>query len=197
MKKHLYDIFANKWSCTNNTVWVFSDPHFNDCDSKYFRGDSYIGDEEQVKRINSKVGKKDTIIFLGDICDVEFIKKIRGYKVLILGNHDKGASNYLKTDTEKYLFDEVYEGPLMVNDRLILSHEPIYPLPEYLFNIHGHVHAKVRKVDSQHLNVCAEHIDYTPVNLTELLKKGLLKDIPNIHRPTIDAATSRKIGNGQ
>lgn len=130
MIKHLYDCFSH-WYRGGN-IWLYSDPHFGDEEMKYIRKD-YIGDDEQVRRINSKVWKNDTIIFLGDISDIEYIKKIRGYKVLIMGNHDAGASNYerqcgIGSDGKLYdnrLFDEVYEGPLMINDKIILSHEPL------------------------------------------------------------------------
>ena len=220
IKGLLYKIFEEKWGKFNN-IWLYSDPHFNDPDSKHFRGESYPGDEEQLKRINSKVGKNDAIIFLGDICDIEFIRKVRGYKILLLGNHDKGASNYkrlqykMKLDEvhtvqwyddnknnifkikneyffDNRLFDEVYEGPLMLNDRLIISHEDIYPLPSYMMNFHGHRHDKPHDVDSQHKNFCAEAIDYCPVSLLKLLKEGALKDIESIHRHAVDRAVERK-----
>jgi calcineurin-like phosphoesterase family protein len=191
---------------------------------------NYIGDDEQVARINAKVGKHDTIIFLGDIGNVEMIRKIRGHKVLIMGNHDKGASKYkrkialcgwakskytkeyvlehMKThypgwvitirDNDVFwhakadngLFDEVYEGPLFIADKLLLSHEPI-DLP-FAFNIHGHDHSGWHGQDGRHLNVCAEHIDYTPVNLNRLLKGGLLSKVDSIHRMTIDKAVEKK-----
>lgn len=264
MKNNLYEVFSDNW-INGGTVWLYSDPHFSDTEiykSRHiinvlskeefdkagvdFSYETYLtcvtnqADEMQVKRINSKLGKYDTIIFLGDIGDLEFIKKIKGYKVLILGNHDKGVSNYKRvvkmnipaitacphcgysyefektynsrdyicskcgeifgTEREVYpsgqfddnhLFDEVYEGPLMINDRVILSHEPIEQLPKYMFNIHGHDHANKYKSDNS-LNICAEHINYTPVNLINLLKNGLLKDIENIHRCCIDKATKDK-----
>lgn len=209
MFKHLYDELAKRW-LRGGSVYIYSDPHFNDPEMVHLRK-NYIGDDEQVKSINKVVGKNDTIIFLGDIGDVSFIKRVRGYKVLIMGNHEKGASNYKRKieyildeehgsleydlinklrEEDNHLFDEVYEGPLMVNDRLILSHEPI-PVPDYMFNISGHDHSNWYKAKN-HLNVCAEHIDYTPVNLINLLKKGLLKDIESIHRTAIDKAIERK-----
>lgn len=198
MIKHLYDCFSH-WYRGGN-IWLYSDPHFGDEEMKYIRKD-YIGDDEQVRRINSKVGKNDTIIFLGDIGDTEYIKKIRGYKVLIMGNHDAGASNYMRqcgigSDGKLYdnrLFDEVYEGPLMINDKVILSHEPI-DLP-FAFNFYGHDHSNwfstVAKYNN-HLNVCAEWIDYTPISLVSLLRSGVTKNVENIHRMTIDGAIRRK-----
>lgn len=180
MIQTLYPPFR-RWSETG-TVWLYSDPHFSDPEMVHLR-ENYIGDDEQVARINSKVGRKDTIIFLGDIGNEEMVRKIRGYRVLIMGNHDKGVTKYTG------IFDEVYEGPLFIAEKLILSHEPI-DLP-FAFNIHGHDHSNWFSQDN-HLNVCAEHIDYTPVNLNKLLKRGLLSGVESIHRITIDRATERK-----
>jgi calcineurin-like phosphoesterase family protein len=149
---------------------------------------NYIGDLEQVASINAKVGKKDTLIILGDIGNIEMVKRLRGHKVLVMGNHDRGSTLY------EECFDEVYEGPVFIAERLLLSHEPI-ALP-FAFNIHGHDHAGREAEGKAHLNVCAENIDYTPVNLTRLLKRGLLKDVESIHRVTIDGATARKKARG-
>lgn len=41
------------------------------------------------------------------------------------------------------------------------------------------------------INMCAEHIDYTPVPLKYFVEKGMLQ-APNIHRETIDKAIERK-----
>lgn len=216
------------------TLYIYSDPHFGE-NSEEAGMINHPADETQVNFINSKVGKKDTIIFLGDIGNVEWIKKIRGYKVLIMGNHDAGRTNYerviaherfefdrCKEDVRdamarlypncKYsieegcgfhapfewwdayadnqLFDEVYEGPLMIGEKLILSHEPVN-IP-WAFNIHGHVHDVRHKNDKRHFNVCANSINYTPINFNQWMKQGHLSHIETIHRTTIDTATERK-----
>ena len=182
MIEALYKPFR-KWSETG-TIWIYSDPHFADDEMVHLRK-NYIGDEEQVRRINAKVGKKDTLIILGDIGDESFCKKLRGYKVLVTGNHDKGSTNY------NGIFDEIYEGPVFITEKLLLSHEPV--LLPFAFNIHGHDHSKwFEKPGAQSMNVCAEHIDYTPVNLTHLMKHGLLGKVESIHRVTINGATERK-----
>ena len=175
MIKGLYNAFAERWY-HGGSVWFYSDPHFGDEEMKYLRK-NYISDDEQVKRINSKLGKNDTIIFLGDIGDTSFIKKIKGYKVLVMGNHDAGRSNY------EPFFNEIYEGILIIGPKIVLSHEPIDM--RFCFNIHGHDHSGLYK-SANHLNVCAELIDYTPINLTKLIKEGRFKDIEDIHRVTID-----------
>ena len=93
-------------------------------------------------------------------------------------------------DNDNHLFDEVYEGALIISEKLILSHEPIdFP---YAFNIHGQDHSQWFKSDNMHLNVCAELINYTPIPLKSIIESGALKEIPNIHRETIDRATARK-----
>lgn len=203
MKKHLYDTFADKWD-QGGAIYFYSDPHFGDKDMLKIRS---VSDDEQVKRINFRVGKKDTIIFLGDIGDISYISKIRGYKVLIMGNHDTGETNYrretytetlpIKTvsgvfktvDVDNHLFDEVYSGILAISDKIILSHEPI-DIP-FMMNIHGHDHTSAKN-DTRHFNCCAEAINYTPVSLNELVKSGLFSHIQSIHRQTIDKATERK-----
>lgn len=199
MHKNLYDIFKNWYH--GGQIYVYSDPHFNDSEANSLRT-RYIGDDEQVKRINAKIGKNDTLIILGDIGDTDYVKKLRGYKVLIMGNHDKGASNYQRIVNsssalgsaerlyDNRLFDEVYEGPLMISEKLILSHEPIIGL-NFAFNIHGHDHNKATYFDYYHMNVCAEHIDYTPVCLKHIIESGKLSRIKSIHRQTIDDATEK------
>ena len=108
MLKYLYEPFK-KWS-DGGQVWVYSDPHFEDNDCKIMSTD-WPTPQEQVIKINSKVGRNDTIIILGDIGNPEYIKQIKGYKVMLAGNHDKGLSNYS-------MFDEVYGGPLMISDKI-------------------------------------------------------------------------------
>jgi calcineurin-like phosphoesterase family protein len=90
--KGLYDCF-NQWHLCGGTVWIISDTHFGDKELQ--KGiPNRPNDEELVKLINSKVGRKDTLIILGDIGDISYVRQLRGYKVLIAGNHDKGLSQY-------------------------------------------------------------------------------------------------------
>ena len=192
MYHHLYESFKHWFHDNKGQVLFYSDPHFGDTKSAEFRKthNTYISDSEQLKRINSQIGKYDTIVFLGDIGDTDLIRKIKGYKVLILGNHDKGISNYRRdkvtvstedaiyTFYDNKLFDEVYEGCLTISDKIILSHEPIeFP---YAINIHGHRHDLPQYYDSMHINVCAETIGYKPISLKQIVKRGFSK-VKNIH----------------
>lgn len=184
MYKHLYDCFTHWFHEGRGGVWFYSDPHFSDEEMKWLR-QNYIGDQEQVDNINKCVGKYDTIVILGDIGDPTWLQKIKGYKVLVLGNHDRGASIY------KPYADEIYEGMLTISDKILLSHEPLDD--QYHLVVHGHDHSGwfEAKTEHWHINCCAELIGYKPVCLKDIVNSGILKLIPDIHRETIDNATKR------
>lgn len=223
----IYNMFQH-WG--EQTVWIYSDPHFGDKDlDKSICGRPST--EEQIASINACAGRKDTLIILGDVGDIEAVRKLKaGRKVLIMGNHDAGATNYKRErirkvyDSNRFtkeevlemvrkdypgwnieihlglpgwrvfannnLFDEVYEGALIVGEKLILSHEPV-DIP-WAFNIHGHIHDKKIKNDKRHTNVCSDVIGYKPLNFNQWLKQGHLAGIDTVHRITIDKATKRK-----
>lgn len=179
----LYDIFKH-WH-TTGTVWLISDTHFDD--EELAAGVSNRpSTEEYIKLINSKVGKRDTVIHLGDVGNLEVMKKIKGYKILIMGNHDSGKSNYLE------VFDEVYQGPLIIGEKLILSHEPVDITG--MFNLHGHTHAATYKNDNTHFNCCSDYVGYTPINFNQWMKQGYLSKLQTLHRSVIDKATLNKHG---
>lgn len=95
-------------------------------------------------------------------------------------NIDKGyLSEKWDIISNNNLFDEVYEGPLIIGPKLILSHEPVN-VP-FALNIHGHTHNKEYKNDNFHYCVCAEKLDYKPINLKHLIQMGILKNIKTIH----------------
>lgn len=179
----LYDKFKH-WS-EKGSVYILSDTHLDDEDCPLM-DKKWISPMEQVKIINKCVTKNDTLILLGDVGDITYAKKLRGYKVLIKGNHDVGSSVY------KEIFDEVYEGPLFISEKLLLSHEPIYGL-DFCFNIHGHDHNPEHKGDETHLNVAANVCGYMPINLKTFIQSGALKNIETIHRKTIDKAKGNPI----
>ena len=181
MIESLYKSFQH-WS-EKGTIWLYSDPHFNADEDLRIPFPGRPSAEEQVKMINSKVGRCDTLLLLGDVGEPEYAAKLRGYKVLICGNHDAGASNYAD------IFDEIYTGPLMISEKIILSHEPLDI--NWAFNIHGHTHC-IEKDRKGHMCVCSDFIKYTPVNFNQFVKSGRLKEIETLHRSTIDIATERK-----
>lgn len=176
MIQTLYPCFRH-WSETG-TIWVYSDPHFGDKDlaTKTTR----IPDEQQLANINGCVGRKDTLILLGDIGDPDIAAKLRGCKILVCGNHDGSGAKYSD------VFTEIYSGPIFISEKVLLSHERIdFP---FAFNIHGHDHAK-QDVDDHHLNVCSNIIGYKPVNFNQLIKAGTFSKVITLHRSTINKRT--------
>ena len=235
MIESLYEPFKH-WSEMSG-VFILSDTHFNDSDCKLM-DKNWISVDEQVDRINKLVHKNDTLIILGDVGDTRYISRLKaGYKVLVMGNHDTGRSNFerkiitkrfskdmytredalnkMKEDypdckysvSEEYdfhspfeswvisadnkLFDEVYEGPLMIGEKIFLSHEPILGI-DWCLNIHGHDHSG-RKIDNYHLNLASNVCNYTPINLKNEIKNGLLANVLSIHRMTIDNASKNPL----
>lgn len=93
------------------------------------------------------------------------------------------------------LFDEVYPGVLIIGEKLILSHEPIENC-DWCFNLHGHTHSRDIVNDDYHFNVCADVINYTPINFNKWIKDGHLAKVKSLHRQTIDEATDRRRRRG-
>lgn len=186
MIKTLYPCFRH-WS-EGGSVYLVSDTHFFDPDRKFMGYE--ISEYEQINRIKKFFSKNDTLIHLGDVGNPELIDEIKCYKVLIMGNHDTGASNF-----EPY-FDEVYTGPLWISQKLVLSHEPIcleagVTRAPIAFNIHGHDHSGESYNDDYHLNICQNVFGYIPLNLKGFINSGILKKVDSIHRETINNARSK------
>ena len=182
MLKTLYPKFQH-WS-EGGGVYIISDPHFEDDDCQIMNSE-WPTPQEYVDKINAKVKTCDTLVCLGDVGNPEWFNKLKsGYKVLITGNHDKGASTY-----EPY-FDEVYNGPLFISDKILLSHEPI-DIP-FAYNIHGHCHTYPQDKWNM-LNVVADCANFDAINLKDIIKKGRLKEIKNIHRMAIDYQTENSL----
>ena len=213
-KLNLYP-FCDKWLEKGGSIWIFSDPHFNDPDNKIFNPNA-PSTEELIKKINSKCGKNDTLICLGDVGDLECIKKLRaGYKVLIKGNHDQ--VKFEGEDSDNKVFDEIYDGPVCIRKDIILSHEEVEF--KYAFNIHGHDHKgdklintmfklydsdlnskdyikaqldSIKEFNLKDMNCCFEWLGYNLLNLKDFINSGILKDITDIHKEYIDLVKKRK-----
>ena len=130
MIKTLYEPFQ-KWS-EKGSVWIISDTHFEDVNCKDM-DPNWVTPEEHIAILKKHIGKNDTLIHLGDVGNPEWMRKLRCYKVLIMGNHDQSKEKF-----DPY-FNEVYTGPLTIGKKLILSHEPLN-IP-WSLNIHGHEHS--------------------------------------------------------
>lgn len=177
----LYPIFQH-WS-EKGSVWIISDTHFGDNCCKTIDS-NWPFPELAIDIIKKHVHKCDTLVHLGDVgCRADVLASVKAHKVLIAGNHDK------LSEVGQY-FDEVFRGPVIIGEKLLLSHEPVFGF-NWCLNIHGHVHDNVRS-DRYHFQVVSNRIGYTPINLKALLKAGALSHIRSLHDQKVAERISRK-----
>ena len=124
--------------------------------------------EHIVAQHNKAVTQHDTCYILGDIGNKEaierYVPQMNGTKVLILGNHDTYSKEFYFEQ-----FDYVYDNPLFVHKRILLSHIPQKVTPGVI-NIHGHTHLLDLTLEGYY-NVCVERVNYTPVSMKKFRKE--------------------------
>jgi calcineurin-like phosphoesterase family protein len=140
-------------------------------------------DEAMVANWNSVVRPTDKVYHLGDVAipkkSLALLSKLHGRKVLIKGNHDIFK---LKEYAEHFYDIRAFH----VLNGCVLSHAPLHPgsLGKFGCNIHGHIHnAVVRRQseigglerDPDYINVCVEHISYTPILLDDLFQRIVMQ----------------------
>lgn len=151
-------------------LYIISDTHFNHKKVIEYEDRPFKNVEEMNKIIienwNKTISTMDTIYHLGDFAwgnkgkIKKIVQQLNGYKILIKGNHDR---NHSKTWWYDVGFNDVIDGSLILENKYILSHEPIEGLEKTNFiNIHGHIH-KYKMESPKYYNACVEHLKYTPI----------------------------------
>lgn len=168
--------------------WFISDLHFNDCwinKSGEPRGvilfertqfkDTEEHDSFIINALCSwaKKHRDHHLYILGDFGDPAYLPVIEMlnfcYNVrisFVTGNHDKVE------DYERFslAFTEVFTAPTFIHPRIVLSHEPLWPCPDGVINICGHLHGAT--LDSvNHIVVSANNIDYKPIGWKTISKR--------------------------
>jgi calcineurin-like phosphoesterase family protein len=159
--------------------WIWSDLHLNHDNIILYESRPFKSTKEMNRKILNNwmntVKKHDRIYNLGDFIfnngnkDAvrSIVKSMPGYKVLVMGNHDRSKSVRWWVEAG---FNEVYKYPVIIDDYYILSHEPVYVGKEMPYaNIHGHWHGELAG-SPQKANVCVEKINYTPILLSNVKK---------------------------
>lgn len=157
-------------------VWLIADLHFGHTNVIKYSNRPFQNREEMdqfmIEKWNSVVAKDDKVFVLGDFSfygkekTEQIMKTLKGNKILILGNHDKGhGMNWWK----EVGFKEVYKYPIVYREFLILSHEPVFMNDHMPYlNIHGHLHEN--KIDAlYYYSVSVENIEYTPINIENII----------------------------
>jgi calcineurin-like phosphoesterase family protein len=134
-----------------------------------------------IERWNARVRPEDTVFHLGDFAMgpreryAEYARALNGKKVLILGNHDRGAPFMREIG-----FHEVYRRQVYIPGGYIggtlLRHHPQDDLDAKGFSLQlcGHVHEKwaQRRTPGGHriINVGVDQHDYRPITFEEALR---------------------------
>lgn len=158
-----------------NRVFVISDTHFGHKKVVEFRPWPTVEEHDRalVERWNATVRKDDTVWHLGDVClggrdKLAIMASLNGIKKLVLGNHDSYPHACYAEHFRKILGAAEW-------DNCILTHIPVHPYQldmRYRLNIHGHMHSS-KLEDSRYRNVAAEHLDYTPRLMLEVVAATL------------------------
>lgn len=138
-------------------------------------------DELILENYRKLVRKQDKVWFNGDVAftkeALDKIKELKGTKILILGNHDtewKKRGYTLKDLMET--FNDI-QGFVKWHE-FWLSHCPVHPDElRGKINIHGHIHNHIID-DPRYVNICMEHIDYTPITLEQIRAIVASRNIP-------------------
>ena len=157
-------------------IYLISDTHFNHDNIIKYSCRPFKDVKEMntalIKNWNDTVSDDDTIFFLGDFCygrGNRHLKKLKGRKVMIRGNHDR--VHELNCDFHEYKI-LVYRGmqfALLHNPADIFKLNALKDFNGWL--IHGHIHNNDLEtypfINYQNctVNVGADLTDYRPVSI--------------------------------
>ena len=180
-------------------IWFTSDTHFGHgnviryCNRPF--KDKYEMDRTIIENWNSVVKPNDTVHHLGDVSfysatkTTEIIQRLHGKKILIRGNHDKGAAYYLRAGFVDY-FISTPRTPVKFEE-FFLSHYPYFECYTHddrrnkfadrmlreqgnHWLLCGHIH-EIWKNKGRCINVGVDQWNFTPVHIDEIraYKEGL------------------------
>jgi calcineurin-like phosphoesterase family protein len=139
-------------------------------------------DEAIIANWNRVVDDEDLVLCLGDFCFGTkdnipyYTRRLRGRKILIKGNHDRSRSLYLDAGFQEVMSEFVLHPEQAGNKKTILfCHKPRMGIRCDVANIHGHIHEQTLDPTifeiGNYFNVSVENIDYTPIDLQEIIKR--------------------------
>lgn len=137
------------------SVKYIADLHLYDRSTVNWRDNSTDFELQLIQEWNSVTEEDDIVFIVGDVgrdcpSTVEVVKKLKGIKILVLGNHDIDW----KWDTEKYsLFHGIH--PYILSNDMLLIHNPMDAKRfKKQWVIHGHLHTYEAEV------LAKDHSDY-------------------------------------
>lgn len=164
-------------------IWFISDTHFGHNNIIKFSNRPYLDidtmNEMLIKSFNDHVSPNDISIWVGDVSfkgveeSKRIIRRMNGYKILVVGNHDFERKKGIKP----LAMDEVHivYNLQMSESKVAFTHYPMDNLPEGWVDVHGHVHIGGHHADevesTTHINVNCEFWDYKPIPLEVIYDK--------------------------
>ena len=163
-------------------VWTSADPHFAHsniikyCDRPFKTAHGM--DKTMIDNWNAIVGPDDLSYILGDFSMsahkdflADYVKKLNGNKILVLGNHDRlRPFEYLDIG-----FLSVHTSLVLENENVFMIHDPAamrLAMEAGFTCLHGHVHNVYKKSNPGTLNVGVDVHDYKPILLSEAIKQA-------------------------
>lgn len=131
--------------------------------------------EVMIKNWNEVINNKSKVIILGDWIfgnkdNVEsIVRRLKGYKILILGNHDQYSPSYYS----QLGVEEVSAYPIIVDDFIMCSHHPMYISDNTPYiNVFAHVHGnpEYKTISKQSACLSVERWGYKPVLLGDICR---------------------------
>lgn len=155
-------------------TWFCADTHFGHANIIKHTGRPFksVGrmDEVLIENWNSRIGRNDIVIFLGDFMFKQkhkiphYLEQLKGNITFIKGNHDNNNSLNAKIEYLVVRFNK---------QDVFCTHYPKDYNNAYYINLVAHVHDKwkIRKIYNSYLvNVGVDVWNYTPVDINEILK---------------------------
>ncbi len=172
-------------------IYFISDPHFGHpaavMRSEYPFGSVEERDETLIENWNRRVQPDDTVYLLGDLLcksekrPEEYLQRLTGNKVLIIGNHDHAWLE--QVDLGAYFSEVTQYQEMKLEEKVVtLCHYPLLEWRnsrrlgshEYGFLIHGHTHQRRSELYAplfsmpNALNAGVDVNGYQPVSFEEL-----------------------------
>lgn len=144
-------------------------------------------DETIIANWNRRVTNADTVFILGDLMfrmkkePSEYLSRLKGHKILVLGNHD--AAWIWREGATRFLSSYVSMMELIDRNRdVVLCHYPLLTWPHIRkggYMVFGHLHGNREQdpyvrygLTERILNSCVEVNGYQPVTLDEMIENN-------------------------
>lgn len=135
----------------------------------------YTHNQMLIDAWNSVVGPEDIVFFLGDFCLTRnkeliqsWVSQLNGRKRMIMGNHDtRKPEFYMECG-----FESVSQYPVLYNNHIFLSHEPLPHeiVPKGYINFFGHVHGNTEFNWERGICVSVEQLkNFAPISIDKYI----------------------------